>query len=94
MSSSSLPSWAVQCPLRYPYSVFGQGTDTVEECCKCQSQTKCQAAAAGVNYYNMGGIHAMMADDGVIDRCKSSDVIPIFTPTEILLLSLKHGYYQ
>ena len=68
---STAPSWAIQCPIKHPFSKYRDGTTTVESCCKCQSQTKCQAAGAA-NYPNVGGAAAMdvsVADD-VVDKSK------------------------
>ena len=64
----------VQCPLLYPFTKYRQETLTVEECCKCQSQTKCQRAVAA-NHLNIGGVQAMMADDGEIDRSEFSHLM-------------------
>ena len=68
---STVPSWAVQCPIKHPFSKYRAGSTTVDECCKCQSQTKCQAAG-NANYPNVGGAAAMdnsVADD-VVDKSK------------------------
>ena len=70
-SSLSVPSWAIQCPITYPFTLYEEGTVTVQECCKCLSQTKCQAYS-GANYPNTGGAAAMMADDGEIDQSEFS----------------------
>ena len=77
---NSLPSWAIQCPIRYPYSVFGEGTDTVvnvTECCKCQSQTKCQQAH-DANYFNYAGSLAMEEPNGVVDKSELRNLISKF----------------
>ena len=74
LSSDSLPSGAVECPVQHPFAKFRQGTSTVEQCCKCQSQTKCQAASAGANYYNRDGALALMADDEEIDQSEFSSL--------------------
>ena len=59
----------IQCPIKHPFPKFGEGTNTIEVCCKCKSQTKCQAAD-GANYPNMDGVEAMLADNDVIDKSK------------------------
>ena len=61
----------------YPFAMYGEGTNTVQECCKCQYQTKCQASS-GANYYNYGAALAMMADDGAIDQSEFSYLISKF----------------
>ena len=74
LSTVLIPSWAIQCPISRPFTKYRQDTQTVEACCKCQSQTKCQAAN-GANHYNGDGAHAMMLDDGEIDRSEFSHLI-------------------
>ena len=59
----------IQCPIKHPFPKFGEVTNTIEGCCKCKSQTKCQAAD-GANYPNMDGVEAMLADNDVIDKSK------------------------
>ena len=41
----------IQCPIEYPFSNVGPNTNYVEQCCKCQSLTKCQAASGANHYY-------------------------------------------
>ena len=68
-AAATLPAGAVQCPIEHPFSKFTPNTETVEFCCKCQSQTKC-IAAGGATHYNIGGANAMMANDDVVDKSK------------------------
>ena len=65
----SLPAGAIQCPIEHPFSKYGANGATVESCCKCQSQTKC-IAAAGATHYNIGGANAMMQPNDVVDKSK------------------------
>ena len=59
----------IQCPIKHPFPKFGEGTNTIEVCCKCISQTKCQAAD-GANYPNMDGVEAMLANNDIVDKSK------------------------
>ena len=65
---------AVQCPIQHPFSRFAEGTEIVDACCKCESQTQCTLITdidiAGINSSNRGGVNAMKADDDVVDECK------------------------
>ena len=65
---------AVQCPIQHPFSRFAEGTETVDACCKCESQTKCTLVTdidiPGINSFNLGGVDAMRYDDDVVDKCK------------------------
>ena len=63
------PNGSIQCPVQRPFSKYG-ADKTVTECCKCQGQTQCEAAAAGTNYYNWGGAKAMMEKNDVVDKSK------------------------
>ena len=68
-----IPPNAVQCPIQHPYSKYADGTQTIESCCKCESLTKCTLIkdienGEGINYYNLGGVNAMRADNNTIDR--------------------------
>ena len=74
---SILPDGAVQCPFTHPFSKYGEGPNIVE-CCKCQSHTQCEVAAAGTKYYNFAGESAMMADDGTVDKSEFSHLISKF----------------
>ena len=65
-AAATLPAGAVQCPIEHPFSKYGANSQTVEACCKCQSRTKCKAAA-GATHYNIGGTNAMMQPNDVID---------------------------
>ena len=65
----SLPAGAIQCPIEHPFSKYGANSQTVESCCKCQSQTKC-IAAAGQTHDNIGGVGAMMQANDVVDKSK------------------------
>ena len=76
-NSHSVPSWVYQCPRTYPFAMYGEGTNTVQECCKCQYQTKCQASS-GANSPNIGAVAAMMADDGEIDQSEFSNLTSKF----------------
>ena len=67
-----LPAGAVQCPIEYPFSSYGPNTDYVEQCCKCQSQTKCRAAS-GATHYHIGGAVAMMQPNEVVDKSEFSN---------------------
>ena len=67
--AGALPTWAKQCPIKHPFSKYKAGTQTVESCCKCQSQTKC-IDSAGANYPNPGGADAMMKNNDVVDKSK------------------------
>ena len=62
-----LPAGAIQCPIDYPFAKNQQDAFIVEECCQCQSQTKCQAAS-GANHFNVAGANAMMQPNEVVDR--------------------------
>ena len=42
---------------------------TVTECCKCQSQDRCQATV-DANYPNRGGVKAMGYENDVVDKSK------------------------
>ena len=64
---TSLPPGAIQCPIEYPFAKNRQDAFIVEECCKCQSQTKCQTASAA-NHFNIAGANAMMQPNEVVDR--------------------------
>ena len=64
------PAKAIQCPVIRPFSKYGANTNIVESCCKCQQQTGCEDAAPGTNYFNIGGVEAMMADNNVVDKSK------------------------
>ena len=76
LSSHSLPSGAVPCPEQHPFAKFQQGTSIVEQCCKCQSQTKCQPSS-GADHYNLDGALALMADDEEIDQSEFSSLNPL-----------------
>ena len=69
-----LPVDAIQCPLRYPFTKYQDYPDKpsfeIGYCCKCQDQTNCEPAAEGVNYYNIGGVNAMMEDNETVDESK------------------------
>ena len=69
VGAAALPAGAVQCPIEHPFSKYAAGSQTVESCCKCQSQTKCKAAA-GATHYNIGGANAMMQANDVVDKSK------------------------
>ena len=69
-----LPAGAVQCRMDYPFAKNREDTFIVEECCKCQSQTKCQTAS-GANHFNIAGAKAMMQPDEVVDRSEFSHLI-------------------
>ena len=67
-----LPAGAIQCPIDYPFAKNQQDAFIVEECCQCQSQTKCQAAS-GANHFNVAGANAMMQPNEVVDRSEFSN---------------------
>ena len=67
-----LPAGAIQCPIEYPFAKYRQDTFIVEECCKCQSQTKCQTAS-GANHYNVVGANAMMQPNETADKSEFSN---------------------
>ena len=70
------PQDAVQCPITHPFSKYGDGTNTVSACCKCGDQVRgCKAVGditdrTGINYYNYGGVKAMIQKDDVVDKSK------------------------
>ena len=70
----ALPVDAIQCPIRYPFTKYKDNPDQpsfeIGSCCKCQDQTNCEPAAEGVNYYNIGGVNAMMAENDTVDESK------------------------
>ena len=70
----ALPVDAIQCPIRYPFTKYQDNPDQpsfeIGSCCKCQDQTNCEPATEGVNYYNIGGVNAMMADNDTVDESK------------------------
>ena len=74
LNSHSLPSGAVECPVQHPFAKFQQGTYIVEQCCKCQSQTKCQPSLQA-DHYNLDGAQALMVDDEEIDQSEFSPLI-------------------
>ena len=71
---NALPVDAIQCPIRYPFTKYQDDSDQpsfeIGYCCKCQDQTNCEPAAEGVNYYNIGGVNAMMEDNETVDESK------------------------
>ena len=72
-----LPKDAVQCPITSPFSRYGFETYSIDACCKCGDQSKCTLIGdikdgSGINYYNVGGVNAMQAKDGTVDKCKSN----------------------
>ena len=70
VAANALPAGAKQCPVTRPFSKYGANTNIVEECCKCQQQTKCEAAADNVNSFNEGGVYAMRQNNDVVDKSK------------------------
>ena len=67
-----LPAGAIECPIEYPFAKNRQDALIVDECCKCQSQTKCQTAS-GANHYNIVGSYAMMQPNETVDKSKFSN---------------------
>ena len=68
LGDENLPIGAVQCPIRYPFSKYQEGTYEIRSCCKCQDLTNCEPAGEGVSYYNKDGTTAMLEDDETIDE--------------------------
>ena len=66
----ALPIGAVQCPIRYPFSKYQEGSYEIGSCCKCQDQTNCEPAGEGVSYYNIVGTTAMVEENETIDESK------------------------
>ena len=66
----ALPIGAVQCPIRYPFSKYQEGSYEIGSCCKCQDLTNCEPAGEGVSYYNIVGTTAMVEENETIDESK------------------------
>ena len=66
----TLPIGAVQCPIRYPFSKYQEGSYEIGSCCKCQDQTNCEPAGEGVSYYNIVGTTAMVEENETIDESR------------------------
>ena len=67
-----LPAGAIQCRIDYLFAQNRQDAFIVEECCKCQTQTKCQTAS-GATHYNIVGSYAMMQPNETVDKSKFSN---------------------